>query len=191
MDDMNISYSKMKKGNLFMYHLRRILKWIFILGFIVCPIVNYFVGGPAWSVIVMVSIIFLWTTLLSPSVLEITSIGLVFRTGSFAIILTTLIGLLISPGWLGFVLPIIGFGILALSGILFFSNLHKHRNNIMPLIWEILIALVAFLVLFFKFDKLNWPTITMGSLAAIMAITGLIAFHKEIWRELRKRFHTK
>ena len=191
MDDMNISYTKMKKGNLFMYHLRRILKWIFILGFIVCPIVNYYVGEPAWSVIVLVSIVFLWTTLLSPSVLEITSIGLVFRTGSFAIILTTLIGLLISPGWLGFVLPIIGFGTLAISGILFFSNLHKHRNNIMPLIWEILIALVAFLVLFFKFDKLNWPTITMGSLAAIMAITGLIAFHKEIWRELRKRFHTK
>ncbi len=191
MDDMNISYSKRKKSSSFMFHLRQILKWVFILGFIVCPIVNYYVGGPAWSVIVLASIVFLWTTLLSPSVLEITSIGLVFRTGSFAIILTTLIGLLISPGWLGFVLPIIGFGTLALSGILFFSNLYRHRNNIMPLIWEIIIALIAFLVLFFKSEKLNWPTITMGGLAAIMAITGLIAFHKEIWRELRKRFHTK
>ena len=61
----------------------------------------------------------------------------------------------------------------------------------MPLIWEILFALVAFLVLFLEMDKLNWPMITMGGLASIMAVTGLIAFHKEIWRELKKRFHTK
>ena len=191
MDEPRITYSKMKKTNLFMFHLRRILKWVFLLGIMVCPIVNYLVGGPAWSVISIVSIIFVWTTLLSPSVLEITSIGLVFRTGSFAIIITTLIGLLISPGWLGFVLPIIAFSTLALSGILFFSNLERHRNNIMPLIWEILFALVAFLVLFLVMDKLNWPMITMGGLASIMAVTGLIAFHKEIWRELKKRFHTK
>lgn len=191
MDEPRITYSKMNKGNLFMYHLRRIMKWLFILGIIVCPIVNYYTKGSAWCVIVIVSIIFMWTTLFSPSVLEITSIGLVFRTGSFAIILTTLIGLLLSPGWLGFVLPIIAFGTLALSGILFFSNLERHRNNIMPLIWEILFALVAFLVLFFKLEKLNWPMITMGGLSLIMAITGLIAFHKEIWRELKKRFHTK
>ena len=191
MDEPRITYSKIRKGNLFMYHLRRIMRWLFILGIIVCPIVNYFTEGPAWSVIVVVSIIFAWTNLLSPSVLEITSIGLVFRCGSFSIIITALIGLLLSPVWLGFILPILGFSTLALSGILFFSRLEKHRNNIMPLIWEIIIALVAFLVLFLKTEQLNWPTITMGSLASIMAITGLIGFHNEIWRELKKRFHTK
>lgn len=191
MNEPRITYAKMKKGNLFMYRLRQIMKWLFILGILVSPIVNYFTGGPAWSVIVVVSIIFAWTTLLSPSVLEITTIGMTFRLGSFSIILTALIGLLLSPGWLGFILPIIGFSTLALSGILFFSELHKHRNNIMPLIWEILIALIAFLVLFLRSEKLNWPTITMGGLAAIMAVTGLIAFHKDIWRELKKRFHTK
>ena len=191
MDEPRISYSKIRKGNLFMYHLRQILRWLFILGIIVCPIVNYYTKGPAWSVIVIVSIIFAWKNLLSPNVLEITSIGLVFRCGSFAIILTSLIGLLLSPVWLGFILPILGFSTLALSGILFFSKLEKHRNNIMPLIWEIIIALFAFLVLFLITDKLNWPTITMGSLAFIMAITGLIGFHKDIWRELKKRLHTK
>ena len=39
--------------------------------------------------------------------------------------------------------------------------------------------------------RLNWPMITMGSLALVMALSGIIALHKDIWRELTKRLHTR
>lgn len=170
--------------------LRQIARWLMLLGFIACPAVNYLTGGPAWSIIVMVSILFA-RTYVSPDVLEFSTTGQSLRIGAFAIVLTTLIGILLSPGWLGFVLPIIGFSILILSGVFFFINVDRHRNNIMPLIWEIIMALAACIVVYIRDGKLNWPMVTMGSLALLMALTGMVAFRRDIWRELAKRLHTR
>jgi len=185
-----ITYSPKGKSSRFVYRLRQIAGWIMLLGFIASPAVNYAIGGPAWSIIVMVSIAFA-RTYVSPDVLEFSTIGQSMRIGAFAIVLTTLIGVLLSPGWLGFVLPIIGFSTLILTGIFFFINVERHRNNIMPLIWEILIAIVACIVVYVRDGRLNWPMVTMGSLALVMAISGIVAFHKDIRRELTKRLHTR
>lgn len=185
-----ITYSPKGRSSRFVYRLRQIAGWLMLLGFIACPAVNYAIGGPAWSIIVMVSIAFA-RTYVSPDVLEFSTIGQSMRIGAFAIVLTTLIGVLLSPGWLGFVLPIIGFSTLILTGIFFFINVERHRNNIMPLIWEILIAIVACIVVYVRDGRLNWPMVTMGSLALVMAISGIVAFHKDIRRELTKRLHTR
>ena len=187
---LEITYAPKGRSSRFVYRLRQIARWLMLLGFIACPAVNYLTGGPAWSIIVMVSILFA-RTYVSPDILEFSTIGQSLRIGAFAIVLTTLIGILLSPGWLGFVLPIIGFSTLILSGVFFFINIDRHRNNIMPLIWEIIIALAACLVVYIRDGKLNWPMVTMGSLALVMALTGLVAFHRDIRRELAKRLHTR
>jgi hypothetical protein len=161
------------------------------LGIVTCPIVNHLTGGPLWSVVADVAMVFFWIEVLSPDVLENNMLRQVFRLGSFAIIETTLIGIFLSPGWLGFVLPIIGFGILLISVLLFVINLDKHRNCIMPLILETLIALVAFIVMVNITEQLNWPMITLGAVSSFVAFTGLVIFHKDIWVELRKRLHIK
>lgn len=191
MSELRIEYPKQRKSRLFMYYLRKILRLLFILAIITCPLVNYLTEGPAWCVVVIWAILFAWRMFLMPDIIEFTSIGSVFRVGTFAITETTLIGVILSPGWLGFVLPIIAFSTLIVSGFLFVLNIGKQQNNIMPLIWEIFFELVAFVVLFAEMPKLNWPTITMGGVAAFMAVTGLLIFHGAIWRELKKRFHTK
>ncbi len=185
-----ITYAPKGRSSRFVYRLRQILRWIMLLGFIACPAVNYLTGGPAWSIIAMVAIVFA-RTYVSPDILEFSTIGQSLRIGAFAIVLTTLIGVLLSPGWLGFVLPIIGFSTLIITGVFFFINVDRHRNNIMPLIWEITIAIVACIVVYVRDGRLNWPMITMGSLALVMAISGIIALHKDIWRELTKRLHTR
>jgi hypothetical protein len=185
-----ITYAPKGRNGRFIYRLRQITRWLMLLGFIACPAVNYLTGGPAWSIIVMVSIAFA-RTYVSPDVIEFSTIGQSMRIGAFAIVLTTLIGVILSPGWLGFVLPIIGFSTLILTGIFFFINVERHRNNIMPLIWEILIAIVACIVVYVRDGRLNWPMVTMGSLALVMAISGIFAFHKDIRRELKKRLHTR
>ncbi len=191
MADIRIEYSDKKKSSLFMFWFKRLLKWIMALGIVTCPIVNHLTGGPLWSVVADVAMVFFWIEVLSPDVLENNMLRQVFRLGSFAIIETTLIGIFLSPGWLGFVLPIIGFGILLISVLLFVINLDKHRNCIMPLILETLIALVAFIVMVNITEQLNWPMITLGAVSSFVAFTGLVIFHKDIWVELRKRLHIK
>ncbi len=191
MTDMRIEYPKQRRSKLLFYNLRRFLRLVFVLAIVFCPVINYLTGGPAWSVVTIWAVFFVWRVFLSPDVLEFTSIGQVFRLGSFAITETTLIGLLLSPGWLGFVLPIIAFSTLIISAFLFALNTDKQRNNIMPLIWEVFFAMVAFLVMYFKGPRLNWPTITMGSIAVAMAVIGLLMFRGAVWNELKKRFHTR
>lgn len=191
MADIRIEYSDKKKSSLFMFWFKRLLKWIMALGIVTCPIVNHLTGGPLWSIVADVAMVFFWIEVLSPDVLENNMLRQVFKLGSFAIIETTLIGIFLSPGWLGFVLPIIGFGILLISVLLFVINLDKHRNCIMPLILETLIALVAFIVMVNITEQLNWPMITLGAVSSFVAFTGLVIFHKDIWVELRKRLHIK
>ena len=191
MADIRIEYSDKTKGSLFLFWLRRVLKVLTFMGLLTCPIVNYYTGGKAWSVIADVSMIFFWIEFLSPDILENNAMRQVFRIGTFAIILNTLIGLLLSPGWLGFVLPIIGFSTLILSGVFFLINLDRHRNSIMPLILELIIAMAAFIAVYFTTGHLNWPMITLGGLAFLMSASGIFVFHKDILTELKKRFHTK
>ena len=191
MTDLRISYDKTSKASNFMHKLRQVLKFLSINAAVLCPFINYFLKGMMWSVVVLWSIFVFWKLFLAPDVLEFISIGTVFRIGSYAIVELILIDLFLSPGWIGFVLPIVGFGILILSAILFLIKLDTHRNNIMPLIWETIIALAAFIAVYYIEDELNWPMITLGAVAAVFALVGLVAFHRDIRAELRKRFHTK
>lgn len=191
MAELKIEYSEKLKDSPFLFGLRKVLKFLIFAGLIACPIINHYTGGKAWSVIADVAMVFFWEEFLSPEVLENNSIRQVFRIGSFAIVETTLVGLLLSPGWLGFVLPIIGFSTLTISVILFLSNLERHRNCIMPLLLETIISIVAFFVVNSIEEKLNWPMITLGSLSLVLAFTGLVVFHKDIWTELKKRLHMR
>ena len=191
MADIRIEYSDKTKGSLFLFWLIKVLKMLTFMGIIICPVVNYYTGGKAWSVIADVSMIFFWMEFLAPDILENNAMRQVFRVGTFAIVINTLIGLLLSPGWLGFVLPIIGFSTLIISVILFLSNLERHRNCIMPLLLETLMALAGFFVANAVEETLNWPIITLGALSFTIAILGLIVFHNDIWTELKKRLHIK
>ena len=191
MADIRIEYSDKTKGSLFLFWFIKVLKMLTFMGILICPIVNYYTGGKAWSVIADVSMIFFWMEFLAPDILENNAMRQVFRVGTFAIVINTLIGLLLSPGWLGFVLPIIGFSTLIISVILFLSNLERHRNCIMPLLLETLMALAGFFVANAVEETLNWPIITLGALSFTIAILGLIVFHNDIWTELKKRLHIK
>lgn len=191
MSEFRISYPKKNKINFFLYRCRKILKWIMIFAAIICPIVNYETGGKPWSIVAIWGIIFFWKTFLSPDVLEFSALSTVFRFSSNSIILLVLIGVFLSPGWLGFVLPIVGFGTLILSAILFLINFSKHKTDAMPLIFETLVALVSYIIVRYVTGLVNWPMIVMGSIALFFTITGIIAFHKNIGNEIVKRFHTR
>lgn len=190
MNEMMNNYPKKSGRSMFMYRFRQVLRWLMLIAVISCPIVNYYTGKPYWSPVVLWSLFFLWKMFMAPDVLEMNSLGLVFRAGSYSLVLITLIGLLLSPGWIGFVLPIIGFSILILSAVFYLINKRRHRHDAMPLIWEVLVALIVVLIVYEVTGQLNWPMIVLGGVAAFIAVMGLLAFGKDIWHELVKRFHT-
>lgn len=191
MNDLRITYPHMNRKSLFEYRSRQVLRWLLLFAAIICPVVNFFTGGPLWSVVVIWAVIFVWNTLLSPDVLEFSALSALFRTSTYTLILLTLIGLLLSPGWLGFVLPIVGFGTLSVSALLFLVNFSKHKTDAMPLIFETLAALIAFIVVWATTGVLNWPMKVMGSMSFFFIVFGLIAFHRSIWSEIKKRLHTR
>lgn len=190
-NEMKIVYPHMNRRGLFLYRLRQTLKWMLFLGAMVCPVVNYLTKGPLWSLVVIWGIVFFWKTFLSPDILEFSALSMVFRTSAYSIVLLALIGVLLSPGWLGFVLPIVGFGTLFLSAGLFLLNVSRRNTDAMPLIYEIVVALAAFFTVRAVTGILNWPMIVLGSAAALFIMVGLIAFHRSLLNEIKKRFHTR
>lgn len=190
MSDMKISYPYVSKRRLFMFRFRQVLTLVLILAAVICPIVNYLTKGPMWSLVAIWGMIIVWRTFLAPDVLEFSALSFAFRLSAYILILITLIGILLSPGWLGFVLPIIGFSSLIISAILYIINVSKHKTDAMPLIVEILAALIAFFAVYFATGILNWPMIVLGSMASIFLLVGIVAFHRSLWNELKKRLHT-
>lgn len=173
-----------------MFRFRQVLTLVLILAAVICPIVNYLTKGPMWSLVAIWGMIIVWRTFLAPDVLEFSALSFAFRLSAYILILITLIGILLSPGWLGFVLPIIGFSSLIISAILYIINVSKHKTDAMPLIVEILAALIAFFAVYFVTGILNWPMIVLGSMASIFLLVGIVAFHRSLWNELKKRLHT-
>lgn len=190
MSDMKISYPYASRRRLFMFRFRQVLTLVLILAAVICPIVNYLTKGPMWSLVAIWGMIIVWRTFLAPDVLEFSALSFAFRLSAYILILITLIGILLSPGWLGFVLPIIGFSSLIISAILYIINVSKHKTDAMPLIVEILAALIAFFAVYFTTGILNWPMIVLGSMASIFLLVGIVAFHRSLWNELKKRLHT-
>lgn len=191
MTDFEIQYPEKDKNSLFLYHLRKILKNIMILGFFSCPIVNYFVKGKAWCFVALWGIFIVWRLFLEPDVLEYISIGQIFRTSAYAIIEVALVGIFLSPGWLLFVLPLVGLGCLVLSITAFFIRLDLHKNETSSLLLEDVVALAATGVVYLATGTLQWPMIALAGLALTCLVMGTIVFHKEIWRDVRKRLHTR
>nr|MCR5004871.1 hypothetical protein [Clostridiales bacterium] len=132
-----------------------------------------------------------WDLFVSPDVIEYSLIRQTSKAILFIAVLQALIDQLLVPGWAGFVIPISGAAALILTAIFFAIDVHTQKQNMMPMIWLILLSLLFFGATFIGWPELNWPMIVLGSVAAVLAVLGLILFHKEVWLELKKRFHTQ
>lgn len=187
--NIEIIYPKVKKKTLFMTRLRQVLGLVFLAAVIACPIINLAVRGKAWSAVVVWAIFVIWNLVISPDVIEYSLIRQTSKAILFIAVLQILIDQLLVPGWAGFVVPICGAVALILMAIFFAIDVHTQKQNMMPIIWLILLSLLFFGTTFIGWPELNWPMIVLGSVASGIALIGLLLFHKEIWLELKKRFH--
>ncbi|MBO5712920.1 MAG: hypothetical protein J6R88_01795 [Clostridia bacterium] len=167
-----------------------VLRWPYIAALIVCPIVNLCVGGPMWSVIADFGLYMVWTMIFNIDLIEFNRISQTIKGIIKCIIMLALIDVLLAPGWIGLVAPIVCFGGLILCAILFYTDFERQKHNLMPMLILLIVSCIASIVCFNVFQEThNWAVIVMGCVAFVLLIVLLITLGSEFFKEFARRFH--
>ena len=177
------------------FQRRRLVKtvrWPMLLAAYTCPVVNLCIGGKAWSVIVLMALYMLWTLVLSPDLVEYNRISQPIKLITCSCILLALIDQLLAPGWAMLVVPLVCFAGLLISSILFFTDLQKQKQNMLPMLLLAVMALLGAAVgLSVWHGEGRWALAVMGSFLLALLITCVLILGREFTRELHRRFHTR
>ncbi len=188
---IRLNYPPANRSILIAERIRYVIRWCFSVAAYVCLIVNLAIGGDAWSLVVIWSLWCIWSLIVSPSLVEYNRISQTSKTLIFVCVLLILIDSVFYSGWAQFVVPIVSFGSLVVIGILFLSDLPKQKHNMMPMVWLIAAAFVAFISSLLGWPRLGWPMIALGSTALLLLLVCFAVLRLDLLRELRKRFHMK
>ena len=186
------TYPRISKQKLRLVELRYWFRWPLSLAVYMCPIVNLIVGGKAWSIVVLWALWILWTLVFSPSLVEYNRISQFVKFVAYGSILLILIDVLLSPGWAREIVTLVFFGGLIITGVLFFTDLEKQKQIMMPMLWMIFISFLGVIAsLIFWINESGWPLIVMASIAIALLVASIAVLRRGFIRELKKRFHTK
>ncbi len=186
------TYPSAKKQKIQRNKIIEIVRWPFILGVFVLPIVNIFTGAPLWSIVAIWSMWIVWSMLFSPQLVEYNRISNVVRLITNVAILLVLIDVFIASGWAIEVVAIVGFSGLGILSILFFSNLHKQRQNLFPMLLFIIVAIgLAITGIILWRESTHWSIITLATTGGAFLLTTAIVLRKDLLNEFAKRFHIK
>lgn len=169
--------------------LRTVCGWCFLAAGAACIITNLCIGGKAWSAVAVWALWMIWSTLLTPVLVENNLISRSTRLLINTCVLLVLIDLTVSSGWAAFVIPIVCYGMLIAIGLIFFLNISKQRQNMMPMLWVVAGALVAAISAIFGFSLDSWPMIALAAIAAVILIATMVILRSQFFAELKKRFH--
>ena len=183
------TYPERTKRSRWLEKTGKVLEWLSLAACVICPIVNAFVGGKWWSLVVIWAVYSFWSVVLSPDIVERNMISQTFKIIWKVCVLLGLIDLCLAPGWAHFVIPIIWFSGLLFITVVYLADYNKQKQNAMPMIWMFILAIVFSVAALLGWLNLNWPMMAMGGIASALSILGAIAFHKDLWLELKKRFH--
>ncbi len=189
---LKITYPPVEKHKLQRRHLLRIIRWPVLFIVVMSPVVNYIIGGKAWSLVVLMSIYMTWSLVLSPDLVEYNRISQWIKLISFSCSLLGMIDFFIAPGWAIDVVPIVCFGGLVITGVLFFTDIDRQKQNMLPMLFLIVIAILGSIVgVSIWRENSGWPLIIMGVTAGLLLLACIITLRGEFLRELKRRFHVK
>ena len=170
-------------------------KWPFLFAAYICPIVNIATGGMAWSVVVLWALWMAWSFIFSPDMVELNRISLFIKFIVNSCILLFLIETLLAPGWAIEVVPIVCFSGLVIAGVLFFTDIDRQKQNMMPILLLSVVCIVGAVVglIVFRNESLAeslWALVVMGAFAFALLLGCFMVLGSEFIREIKKRFHT-
>lgn len=189
---VEVIYPPVERRRLQRRRLLRILQWPFLLAAYLCPIINLLTGGKAWSVIVLMSLYMAWKLVLSTDLVEYNRISQFTKLIVCTCVLLSLIDGLLAPGWAVEVVPMVCFGGLVVAGILFFTDLERQKQNMLPMLVLIVMAMIGSVVgVSIWHDQVYWPMVVMGALALALLVGCAATLGGDFLRELKRRLHTK
>ncbi len=190
--NVKITYPTVEKRRLQRNKFLKILRWPYLAAAIACPIVNYYTGGKAWSIIALMGMYMVWKLVLSPDLVEYNRLSQTIKLFLSSCVLLALIDYFLVPGWAILVVPIVGFGGLAVAGTLLFSDLERQKQNFLPLLFMIILAMIGSVIgLSLWHEASRWALIVMGCSAVALLIACCITMGTDFIRELKRRFHVK
>lgn len=189
---IDITYPQIKKTQIRRQDILARAKWLFILSALAVTIVNIATGPPAWCLIGIWALWMIWSFFLAPALIEHNRISLWIRFISCSSIMLFIIDALSTSGWSLFVVPIVCFGGLAISGILFFGDLERQKQNMTPILNLIAISLLFSAVgLTFINKEVRWPLLVLGAVSLIMLAICFAVMKNGFAGEIKKRIHTR
>lgn len=189
---VKITYPHGVKRKLQRRKFLRIARWPVLFAAVICPVLNLVTGGKAWSLIVLMALYMVWTLVLSPDLVEYNRISQFIKLITCSCVLLALIDIFLAPGWAIEVVPIVCVCALAVSGVLFFTDLERQKQNMLPMLLLIGLTLVGSIVgLCLWHEESNWALAVMGVFSLILLVACVVTLDKDFLRELRRRFHTK
>lgn len=189
---INITYPPVPKRKIQRRKFLNIIKWPVLAAAISCVIVNIAVGGKAWSIIAIMGIYMVWTLLLSPSLVEYNRISQTIKFILYSCLMLILINAFLVPGWAVQVVPMVCFGGLIVSAILFFTDIERQKQNMLPMLLLILVSIVgAAAGIYIWHNETIWPLIVMGAVAFALLTAVIVILRKDFIREIQRRFHVK
>lgn len=189
---INITYPEKSK---IIFKRRRFLKvtsWIFILLAIASVIVNLSVGGVYWFPVALMGLYIVWDLFLNIDLIEYNRISQFIKATIYSCILMFLIDTFLVGGWALDVISIVSFASVIISGVLFFTDFNRQKQNMMPIFYLIIIAIIwSFVGLFSALEMQSWPLIVLGSVTVLFLAVIIVTLRGDFIREIKCRFHLK
>ena len=189
---INIIYPEISKTKHNRRRFLKLMKWIFILLAIASVVVNICVGGLLWFPVALMGLFMIWNLILSIDLVEYNRISQFIKATIYSCILMVLIDIFLVSGWALDVISIVSFASVIISGILFFTDFNRQKQNMLPMFYLITIALIWSMVgLFSALEVMSWPLIVLGGVTLLLLAVIIITLRGDFIRELKCRFHLK
>ena len=186
------TYPSVKRGSKNRRQMLNVLRWPFLSVAAACMIVNIAISGPWWGIIAVIALYIIWRLILSPDLVEYNRMSQSIKIIAWISVLLALIDILLVHSFALFVIPIVCFGGLAVSVVLFFTDLQRQKHNMLPLIlFEVVSMIGSGIVLCFWNDPNNWPYIVLLSLSVLCFLAMVIVLGRDFKIEFERRFHIK
>ena len=189
---INITYPEISKRKHNRRRFLKLMKWIFILLALASIIVNICIGGVLWFPVALMGLFMIWNLILSIDLVEYNRISQFIKATIYSCVLMALIDIFLVSGWALDVISIVSFASVIISGILFFTDFNRQKQNMLPMFYLIVIALIWSMVgLFSALEVMSWPLIVLGGVTLLLLAVIIITLRGDFIRELKCRFHLK
>ena len=187
---VKITYPHIEKKKRHRQDIINWIKWSFLSSASICIFLNLVIGGSLWSLIVTWALWIAWSFIIWPDLVECNRISLWMRLVTGTAVLLSIITILYAPNAATEGLPLVWFIGISVAGVLFFTDLERQKQNMMPMIMLIAICLI-FSVRGIIVGRITWEIIAMGISAFILLIACFLVLRNGFLREIKKRFHVR